>query len=585
MFDIFKAISATSGPSRNRNTFSGSMGAGMINLRSNVIRPGGTSLGASGSSGLISIPDRSLGSWLKVSNEIRFYEMFDFTQNVIRLFTDYIDSQIDNKPATSIEITGDAKLSEKVNTVIKDTGFNNIFLESIEELIYYGSKGFRITNNSAISTKKKLGLLELKDPYRVFQFATTITNKNRNRIIPEVAKNYLKSDELIKSYKVLDGNTLKDVDYDDLLVLGELDFKLDYEDGGETTLNSLLSSDKSKVTLNSEKANLDSITNMSKLTAAKPIFYSLTSKLKEYIVKEVLISVLGIRELLMPTFMKLGVDLTKATDTNAITSTVNELESRINESIDASMLMGDNLDLNQLITAMFSTVRVLPDPGNLISSMDELNMEPIKDKLNSIVGEREQLRNTILESIGIPPDLFEGGSNQYEVLTRSQRYESAVASLVKMLKNSYVNGVIKLYLISTGDKLTDELYSQLVSMKVNLFRVSSIELNKIKTIVEQNQEVLDSIERMVSTANGLIENSPLIVKDKALEILRSTMSSLGSSYQDLIVDKIPENTEEESGGFGGGFGGSKFGSFSTLNRIKNEDRDNIKEIVLKYKED
>jgi hypothetical protein len=363
-------------------------------------------------------------------------------------------------------------------------------------------------------------------------------------------------------------NPQVDVDSEELLYLGDHEFKL-YDNIGPASKFGM-----NLVPGTTQDAKL--LVEDERFYASKPLFYSLVSKLKEYIIKETLISILGLRDLLMPIFFKMGIDLTKATDSAAITRTINEVESKINEAVDTSMLLGEVLDISALITAMFSITRVIPDPGNMLSQLDELNLDPINKKLETIIGERDNLRDTILESVGIPPELFDGGSNQYEVLTRSQRYESTVGAALTRLKKAYRHGIVKLYVVA-NPKATSEEVDKINRAKLNLFRVSSIDINRDTNLITTNQELADNAARLIGTFDDLIKNNPLVKPEEVLSILKSTMSNLGTDWKNIIVDEVPK-VDGDSFGRGGSFF-SKTGNrnlFIGLNKSSINNENSIK---------
>lgn len=508
---------------RERRSFA-SISSTPISIRSNVL----SSSSAANNGGIITIPDRTLNNYLTTMNECKAYECFILIQNILKLLVDYVKNQLDLENKEYIEIPDDTVLSKKVNKLIKESGFNDKFIKDISDIIYFGGKGYKIDVFSKPGENyNRINLVDLKEPYiitRVYDREKAPKHYDRfinNRVIPK--------------YNVYQDREVVEVNNEDILFIGNQDFKLTDNSSNNDRLS------------NKGSNNNILLTDDYSIYASKPLLYSVMSDIKNYIVYKTLSSVLSVKDVLIPTFMRLGVDLTKATTTDKINETVNELESKINESIDTTLVMGQQLNINQLINSVFSSVRVLPDPGNLLSSVDAINLDPLKDKLEQINSKTEETEKGILDALGIPSDLFEGGSNQYEVFTRNQRYQATIGSLLANFKKLYKECVIKLYRIKYPNAKKEDI-EKLDNMIMRLFRVSSIELNKDKELTEQNKELADSINQLVQTFEDMIKNNSLIDDEKCLAILKSTMGNLGTTYKDIIVTELPKDTEESGSG-------------------------------------
>lgn len=511
---------------RERRSFT-NIASTPLAIKTNVLSGGSNAY----TGGIIRIPNRTVASWLESMNQSKSYELFDLVQNILKLFTDYVYDQLDLQTKEYVEITDNPVLTQKVINLINETKYNDKFIQSISDVIYYGGKGYKIDVFEKTQGKRKILLHDLHESYSICSvFKVEKPEKHYDRFIPN---------RVVHNYDVFQDTSSVEVSESDLLFIGDHNFKL---------IDSRLiqEQDINKSNRKTDELLLDEFT----VYASKPLLYSVLEDVRNYIVYKTLSSVLAVKDALIPSFMRLGVDLTKATSTDKINETVNEIESKINESIDTTLIMGQQLQIDQLINAVFSNVRVLPDPGNLLSSIDALNLDPLKEKLEEINSKLEETKNNLFESLGIPADLFDGGSNQYEVVTRNQRYQTTVSAFLSIFKKTYKDNVIKLFKLKYPNASKEDLNS-LNNMTVRLFRISSIEIEKLKNVIEQNRELADSVDQLVSTFNNMIQNNPVIDKDKALELLKSTMNTLGDTYKNLIVKELPKETEES--GRGGGW--------------------------------
>lgn len=506
---------------RDRRSFA-NISSTPLAIRTNVL---GSSLGTAGNGGIINIPNRTLANYLTTMNDCKCYECFDLIQNIMKLLTDYVQNQLDLQTKEYIEIADDPVLSAKVIRLINETDYNNKFIKDIHDIIYYGGKGYNIRIFEKPTGGRRLTLVDLIEPYIIVKvFDRQKMYEHYDRFI---------NDRVIEKYNVFQARTSVEVKDRDILFIGDQNFKL--IDARTSQENNVLKGNKD------EELLIDTYS----LYASKPLLYSVMQDIKNYIVYKTLSSVLAVKDVLIPTFMRLGLDLTKATTTDKINETVNELEAKINEAVDTTLVMGQTLQIDQLINAVFSSVRILPDPGNLLSSIDQLNLDPLKEKLEQINSKTEDTKNSIFDSLGIPSDLFDGGSNQYEVVTRNQRYQATVGSILAMLKKIYKDNIIKLYKLKYPEANKKDI-AKLGNLVVKLFRLSSIEIEKDKNIIEQNKDLAESMSQLVNTFEDMIKNNSLINKEECLSILKSTVGNLGTKYKSIIVDELPKEPESES---------------------------------------
>lgn len=515
---------------RDRRSFANISGSPLA-VRTNVLN---SSSGAS-NSGIIHIPNRTLSNYLSTMQECKSYECFGLVVNIMKLLTDYVTNQMDLETRDYVEVPDDEKLTKEVIDLINETDYNNKFIRDLHDIIYYGGKGYKIEKSKRpTSDEFRIKLVDLLEPY-------IITKDYSREPAPDHYDRFIQ-DRVTKSYSVYQGRGSVNVDYNEILFLGDQDFKLTETWDDDYSAQSGFKRKRAKDNRIEDNLDRELATDNYSVYAALPLMYSVIHELKNYIVYKTLSYVLALKDALIPSFMRLGVDLTKATTTDKINETVNELESKINEAVDTTLIMGQQLQIDQLINAVFSNVRVLPDPGNLLSSVDALNLDPLKEKLDEINGKLEDSENSILDTLGIPSDLFDGGSNQYEVTTRNERYQTTVGSILTLLKKIYKDNVIKLYMIKHPNT-PKAVFRKLQGLVCRLFRVSSIDITKTKNIIDQNSELADSLQKLTDTFKDMIENNPLVNNEVALGALKSITANLGPVYKDIIVDKVPEKTE------------------------------------------
>lgn len=515
---------------RSRSNFAASS---MMNVRSNILSS--TRSGNTSGNSIIKIPQRTITSWLNVSNELKVYELFSLIQNIMKLITDYVYLQIDFETSQYFTIDDNEALTSKYNMFIQNLGIMSKLRGDIWDIIYFGNKTYalkKVTRTNGTTNFEFIDLIESNKVLVKIEKPNQSQDKNLGRS---------KGSTTVSKYVVfIDGGEVE-VPVEDIISFGKFDFKLedDYTSGRGTSLI-----ERIPVQQNSDDplVGLQLLYETEAYYATKSIFYSLTDKIKDYLVKDTLATILSIKDVLTPILLRLGVDLTRASDTAELSKTVNELESKINDIVDESIVASGQLSLDEIIKGVLSTTRLIPDPGNLLSNMDEINLAPIKDKLNQIKEERQSSKDSVMDDLGIPSDLFDGGSNQYEVLTRSQRYETTISTILTNLKSIFTTNILKLAKLS-GNFSADEMRF-LVGAKCNVFKVSTIDITKRSQQIEQQQTLAQSLQSLIDTYTSLIKDNPIVIKDKALSKLRLGLAQIDPEYSEMIVDVAPDIQSE-----------------------------------------
>lgn len=393
---------------------------------------------------------------------------------------------------------GDAKLNEKLNSMLKSAGVTEYIRKSLDELIYYGSVSSLVKKNG-----KKLEFYEMANPHSV-----VIRHSKNSRF-------YLIKDS---EYEVMENS---------ILYFGSADFKLTTP---PDEFKNAMSEGKLMVADN-------------RYYASKPLYYTLTTKLKEYFTKDILATVVSLKDIIQQTFLTLNEEVTRhGGDATMFNDSASAIESLINRAADDAMVMGNILDLDLLVTRILSQVRVLPDPGGKLASLGALNLDKLDEKLQRLKDGLNDLKEEIQETIGIPPELFSGSSNSYEILARNERFEQTVFRILSGIKyaiQKLVWDCLNLLVPSHGLLVED--------LKVVYFRKSAVEYtleSKELGYLKDNQE---AITGLLDSSSTFLENSKIIKKSEYYEYMRKALSEINKDYIRLIPDTLPEefnNVEE-----------------------------------------
>jgi hypothetical protein len=280
------------------------------------------------------------------------------------------------------------------------------------------------------------------------------------------------------------------------------------------------------------------------LSAAVPLFYHHLPKVRELYLKDLVLSILGIKDVIQPDILAMnfegGMDIDQAQDM------CNNLEDLLNKNSDYSIFNSASLDYNQLVKLLVDTVRILPDIEGKIQSLNPVRTTSLQDKIQQIRMEYQELNRNIISALGVPMDLFEGNSSKWEVIKRSERLQSKV--------NYYIN-TIKLSLRRLAQTIFYKMYGRelkLTDFKVTLFNESDLELaaktNRLQSLNELSQTLL----QIVGSAERELSDSQLVNKRAYYKLLLSGLKEVYPEIDDLLnIDAVlgpegaPNSIKEE----------------------------------------
>jgi hypothetical protein len=267
------------------------------------------------------------------------------------------------------------------------------------------------------------------------------------------------------------------------------------------------------------------------LSAAVPLFYHHLPKVRELYLKDLVLSILGIKDVIQPDILAMnfegGMDIDQAQDM------CNNLEDLLNKNSDYSIFNSASLDYNQLVKLLVDTVRILPDIEGKIQSLNPVRTTSLQDKIQKIRMEYQELNRNIISALGVPMDLFEGNSSKWEVIKRSERLQSKV--------NYYIN-TIKLSLRRLAQTIFYKMYGRelkLTDFKVTLFNESDLELaaktNRLQSLNELSQTLL----QIVGSAERELTDSQLVNKRAYYKLLLSGLKEVYPEIDDLLnIDAV-----------------------------------------------
>lgn len=457
----------------------------------------------------LSLVDRSVPSFYSIIDECRSYENYDLTENIMKLIVNNIVGLIDDDRHI-VEVRSDledaAQKTDIIRMIFKRNDIGQLIKESIWPVIYYGSVSYLAAKDPKY--KYKLFIADLDDPY------TTIIRKRE-----------------IEEYKLrhVEGRY---VSYDNILYIGPGDFKLDTPEEDYEHIDDNRSS---------HHFGKDIRYSTTRYYGSRPLFYSVTSKIKDYLLKDILSSILSIKDAIQQEYFMLNMDISRnGSNTADFHEAANTIESLINRSYDESFSLGSILNIHNLVQRALSSVRVIPDPGGTLNGLDPLKIDELKGKLDRLRSGINDLKESILDAVGIPRDLYDGSTNSYESMQKNERLDACISRYLYAVKES-----IKVLTIKILNILAPELGLGVDDIKVTMFRKSPVEYARDGREMSALKDSLDLTIQILDTANQVLENNPFIDRVKYYEYVRSNLSNINKDLGELLLEKLPSKEQVE----------------------------------------
>lgn len=503
---LFATSSASGGGSLFQQQFMNG-----LPVRTNIIHrngwAGGTHVFGGAKNTMIQIPDNEITTYWSIVDECRSFRYLDFTERVLALLTTDIRNLIDDdRPIMALKGNHPKESLDRALRVLERHKVRSIVKENINEIVYYGS----VTSVCKLmerNHKKQLVFFDLKNPY------SAIIRDCGGKI----------------SY-LLPGSVDMELAEKNIIYMGAADFKLK---APEADFIPIITSgiDPKDPTYINTGASLSLEASEATYHAAKPLFYSITQKIKQYNVKDLLSTILSLRDAIQPTILTLNEEISRnGGDTSQFNNAAQNLESLINRLSDTSISIAELLEIDVLVNAVFSSIKVLPDPGGTLQGLNTLNLEEFKDKLNRLKDGIDEVKKDILESIGLPADLWEGSSNSNEVYQKNERLMDVVFDKLQVVKSA-----TRHFIYTILSKVAPELNIKEEDILLRMFRKSQVEYARDQREITSLKDGLQTLSETLSAAGEVIESNRFTDKEKYYKHLYDNLSNISPDYGELII--------------------------------------------------
>jgi hypothetical protein len=517
------------------------LGSGRFALRSNVYNNGGTPgyspIGGTSQSRIFDGMDRKsplLGNYMPSSRlssyyeklaELKGYQLLDISKLATNFFADYIINFLadESNGAQLVTIMDDAgnkdeTKTERINDVlVKDIKIFDFIRDHIQDYVFYGGYYSMLRNTRDELGHLKFRIEELYDPISV------VIKKKRIKETDEIEEVFLaRSDE----------NIIYEIPKKEMIYISNTALRL---------VNDLSSdwNDKHKKSWLHEKpkeggkGTRDKVTRKESYQAAEPLFYSSIIKLKELVIKELLVSLISLRDLTSVQMFLLQFDKAVPLETaNELCARATKLANNTNE---ISSFLTSQFDVVSFIeNTLTQSAKFIPDYNSTLGSKNSmLPLDKLSDKLLDIMQTLDQCRNNVLSPLGLPSTILDSTSgSKWQVLQQSERANSRVASFMAGIKDSVTNLVCSIYETLYGTELDPSL------IKLHISEKTSVEYNNQINQSESINGLVQGISNIIQTSLQTLDfASPLIDPEAYLTYIHNLLKDIDPNTENLITEE------------------------------------------------
>lgn len=483
------------GSTPNMTSWGARQGSPYAPVQSNIISPGSLNSSVGGgvdAEKIYSIVGTSLTRYLERIDELTSYLEFHITKTSIDVIKDALMELIITDNPNIISLPDDPEAEADINRILNEMQLIKHITSDISELIYYGSYSYAM---ELTDDNKSCKLRYLKNPTKVIS-----TWK----------------DSKLDSYFTYDmAGEMHEFNKNEIFSISTYDYKLEFDENISSDrlkqLNAEIEGEEAVTKLNvaREKSKRGVTSYDKRYLAGTPLFGYITGKIKEYILKDYLLSILSIKDLIQPIILLVGLEKTTALEEGV--DLTQKVESLINKNLDMSFMEAKGLSVKDLAMSLIDNIRVLPDYDSKLAGMTDLNLDKISEKIDRIRMDQQTIKEDLINAIGLPPDLFEGRASRWESIKMSQRFESKVSYYVDMINKSVVLLAENLYdRLKLSKKL--DIEGKIIS---NLMDTDSLEYTKKVARMDTLAESVNRIADLANIVSGLEQNQ--LVEIKALK--------------------------------------------------------------------
>ena len=503
-------------------------------LRSNIFGKGGrgySPIGQTGNSRLFdsqrqspllgnSSPSNRIGAYIERVDELKGYQLLDISKLATNFFADYVVNFLkdSNQQVVTIldeEGNNNETITTRINDIlIKDIKIFDYIRDHIQDYVFFGEYFSMLQTQRDESGHLKFSVEELYDPVSV----VVKKKKNKDGVIEEV---FLARGE--------DG-ALYEIPRNEGIYIANLNLRLinDLEEGWKKKDKT----PKLSTSKNKEK-NRDKVLQKCSYVSGEPLFYSLILKVKELIIKELLVSLISLRDLSSVQIFLLQFDKSTPLETaNELCARTTKLANNTNE---LASFLTSQFDVTSFIeNTLTQSTKFVPDYNATLGNKNSmLPLDKLSDKLLDILQSLDSCRNNVLSPLGLPSTLLDSTSgSKWAILQQSERANSRVTSFMIGIKDSVFNLVQTIYRILYDEELDPS------RIKLHISEKTSVEYNNQLNQSESVSGVVNGISGILQTSLQTLEGaSPLIEPQAYLSYIQNLLKDIDPNTEPMITEE------------------------------------------------
>lgn len=474
-------------------------------------------------------PSNLLSGFYERISELKGYQLVDIAKLATNFYADYVvnfltDDGNGRQILTILDQDGNNNnnATERINNILtKDINIFSYIKTHIQDYIYYGSYYSMLSTDRNDTGHIMFKVEEIVDPVSV------VRKLKRDLKTGEVNEVYLAKG---------DDGTLYEIPANEVIYLAQNNLRLlnDLEEGWK---------ERRKEQQRNPKLGKDGETNRDKVLrkesyfSSEPLLYSLILKIKELIIKELLVSLISLRDLSSVQIFLLQVDKSIPMESaNELCAKATKLANNTNEL--ASFLTSQFDAVSFIENTLSQSAKFVPDYNSTLGGKNSmLPLDKLSDKMLEIMQTLDQCRAGILSPLGLPSSITDVQSgNKWQILQQSERANSRVSMYISGIKDSVTSLVQNIYEKLYGEKLDSSF------IKLHICEKTSVEYNN-----QINQS--DSISTLLQGIQNILQNSlqtldqaiPFVDPRAWLIYVQNLIRDIDPNTANLITEQTIEN--------------------------------------------
>ena len=515
------------------------IGSSRVPIRSNVYRTGGgySAIGGTGGASIFDSFDRKspllgnaspsnrISGYIDRIGELKGYQLLDISKLATNFFADYVTNfLVDGNGQQLVTILNeeddstDEQVTERINNILsKDLKILDWIRDHLQDYIFYGEYFGMLQKSQDETGHTKFRIEELHDPICV------ITKKKRNSD-GEMEETYLARGE--------DGG-IYEIPRNEIVYIASQNLRLINDLSDEWKENEK----KQKKLILKGESNRDKVLKSESYMTSEPLLYALILKVKELVIKELLVSLISLRDLSSVQIFLLQFDKSIPLESaNELCARATKLANNTNE---LGSFLSSQFDVISFIeNTLTQSAKFVPDYNSTLGGKNSmLPLDKLTDKLLDIMQTLDQCKGNILGPLGLPTTMMDSTSgNKWQVLQQSERANSRVTGFMSGIKDSMISLVCTIYRTLYNDELDPGL------IKLHIAEKTSVEYNNQINQSESVSGLVQGITGIVQNAIQTLETAAPLIDGKAfLSYIQTLIKNIDSNTGDLITEESLES--------------------------------------------